>query len=57
MKTYSCTIEERYTYSIIVKANSKEDAMETAEDLHRQGHSNFNSLEGSECIHAEEQSE
>lgn len=57
MKTYNCIIEERSTYSIEVMANSKEDAMETAEDLHKQGMSSFHSLEHSECISASEQSE
>ena len=54
MKTYQVTIQERSTYSVEVPANTKEEAEETAMDMHHNGKSDFVSVQGCEPIDTQE---
>lgn len=54
MKTYQVTIQERSIYSVEVPAKTKEEAEETAMDLHHNGKSDFVSVQSSEPIATQE---
>lgn len=54
MKTYTCIIHEKTAFSVVVEADTEDEAKDAAEAAHHRGESVCDGLVGSECAYATE---